>query len=359
MPRTHCPIAATKSLAVATGLTVSCLCGCASNVRIPDATPPVDIEPVTAMAGYGMELRIWALDAKAWKRSQNNAELEQLYRAWLAIEAQRTVDEQETESAEQPADEPPVAGPPVEEADEGPKTFEQYVQTQRAAVPIRPGLEDLARYSNIRDSLDRRGMEVWQSNGLEFALVPINDLGSLRSSMGVPGPLERTWWGATTTWSHMAKGIFAGNRTIETDMGPLVLGPGRLALVGRAWPAPGVKQPVLRLELCPQFLPVRSQTNSLEARLTARLTADDNPPDALDEGPVFERLALQGSIPRGYALIVAPAVRTELDHRFGPDIPVSSLAEALLSAVGPDGAARPVALVVVPVLPERFSLDGG
>jgi hypothetical protein len=142
-------------------------------------------------------------------------------------------------------------------------------------------------------------------------------------------------------------------------MGPLALGPGRLALVGRAWPAPGIKQPVLRLELFPQFLPQEASSARLGARLTARLELDDRPPSVLDEGPVFERLALHGSIPRGYALIIAPVVQAERDRRVGPYVPTSSLAEALLSSVGPDGIPRPVALVVVPVLPERFSLDGG
>lgn len=311
------------------------------------------------MAGYGMELRLWALDATSWRRSQNNAELEKLYQAWLAIEAQRTADEQEAQDARQPADEPQPAGPPIDNPDDGPRTFEEFVMAQRVDSPERPGLEALARYSETRGALDQRAINVWESNGLEFALVPIGELASLRSLMGVPGPLERTWWGSTTAWSHLAKGIPAGNRHIETDMGPLVLGPGRLAIVGRAWPAPGVSEPVLRLELCPQFLPVRTSASRLEARLSARLTSDNTPPSALDEGPVFERLILRGSIPRGYALIIAPTVRGEILGRFGPDVPTSTLAEALLSSVGPDGAPRPVALVVVPVLPQWFSLGGG
>lgn len=306
-----------------------------------------------------MELRLWALDATSWKRSQNNAELEQLYKAWLAVEAQRAAEEQVAEDFEQTTEGPEPAGPPVEEQDEGPRTFEEYVRTQRVAAPARPGLEVLARYRETRGAVDQRAIKVWQSNGLEFALVPIGELASLRTAMGVPGPLERTWWGATTAWSHMAKGISASNRRIETDMGPLVLGPGRLALVGRAWPAPGVSEPVLRLELCPQFLPVRHSASSLEARLSARLASDNTLPSALDDGPVFERLILRGSIPRGYALIIAPTARAEFVGRVGPDVPTSSLADALLSSVGPDGAPRPVALVVVPVLPEWFSLDGG
>lgn len=350
------------SLALAAGVWLSQSCGCTSSVRIPDAPPPVDLEPVTPLAGYGMELRVWPLDATAWKRTRNNAELEQLYKAWLAIEAQRAAQEQAAAEADQPEQatgEPKPAGPPVEQSDEAPRTFEEYVRTQQAGLPDRPGLDVLARYSNTRGSLDRQAMEVWQSNGLEFALVPIGELSNLRTSMGVPGPLERTWWGATTNWSHMAKGASAGNRRIETDMGPLMLGPGRLAIVGRAWPAPGVSDPVLRLELCPQFLPVRQSAYSLEARLSARLAADDTPPSALDEGPVFERLLLRGSIPRGHALVIAPSGPSESIGRFGPEVPASSLAEALLSSVGPAGTTRPVALIVVPVLPEWFSLDGG
>jgi len=301
---------------------------------------------------------VWPLDATSWKRIQNNAELEQLYQDWLAIQAQRAV-EDEAEEAGQGAGNVQPAGPPVEHGDDGPSTFEEYVRARQIALPDRPGLDVLARYSNTRGAIDRQAKQVWQSNGLEFALVPIGELSTLRASMGVPGPLERTWWGATTTWSHMAKGVSAGNRRIETDMGPLLLGPGRLAIVGRAWAAPGVSNPVLRFEFCPQFLPVRQSAYSLEARLTDRLAAEDTPPSAMDEGPVFERLLLGGSIPRGHALVIAPSGQAESLAYVGPYLPASSLAEALLSSVGPDGAARPVALVVVPVLPEWFSLGGG
>ncbi|MFI4883419.1 MAG: hypothetical protein ACIAQU_12630 [Phycisphaerales bacterium JB064] len=352
------------------GLAIAC--GCQTNVRIPDAPPPVDLEPVTPLAGYGMELRLWALDAASWKRIQNNTELARLYEQWQAIEAARAEakEDQEQDSdtesepgaASKPA--PPFAaskpaGPPLTEDEQLPESFEAYVRTHRADTPTRPGMDVLASYAELRGAIDPAGRDVWERNGLQLALVPISELADLRGAMGVPGPLERTWWGATTTWSHMAKGAAAPNRRLETDMGPLVLGPGRLGLVGRAWAAPGTSKPVLRLELCPQFLPVKPDATRLEARLTARLVADDSPPNALDDGPVFERLLLRGSIPRGYALVIAPAEPAQAAPAVGPALPASSLAEALLTTIGPDGSPRPVALIVVPVLPEWFSLDGG
>lgn len=346
MPSTRHSSAFHAGLALAVSLA---LAGCARNVRIPDAPPPIDLEPVTPLAGFGMELRVWALDATSWKRTQQNSELTRLYEQWAALEAERTVTAQDPA----PTATSDAAGPPMGE-DTGPKTFEQFVQAERVASPERPGGEALARFAETRGSLDARAQEIWADNGVLFALVPIGQLADLRSAMGVPGPLERTWWGATTTWSHLAKGPAAGDRRVDTDLGPLSLGPGRLALVGRAWPAPGVGKPVLRVEFCPQFLPARAPTSDL----VNRLNAADGPPDAFAQGPVFERMMLRGSLPKGYALVVVPAGGSMSGVGVGPDVPTTSLAQTLLSAVGPDGAARPVALVVVPVLPEWFSLDG-
>ena len=340
--------------------------GCQSSVRIPDATPPVDLEPVTPLAGYGMELRLWALDAGSWKRIQDNAELARLYEQWQSIES--TVERESSDGSDggspprvRGSDEPFAAssvGPPIEPKAQLPETFEAYVRTHRSLAPQRPGMEVFDRYTALRSAVDPMAAGVWERNGFLLAVVPIGDLASLRGAMGVPGPLERTWWGATTSWSHLAKGAAAPSRRLETDLGPFVLGPGRMGLVGRAWPAPGVSQPVLGFELCPQFLPTVRGADRLEARLTARLDTIVTPPSALDEGPVFERFLLRGSLPRGYALVIVPAERDGQPVGLGPAVPASTLAESMLTTIGPDGSPRPVALVVVPVLPEWFSLDG-
>ncbi|MFI4915723.1 MAG: hypothetical protein ACIAS6_04360 [Phycisphaerales bacterium JB060] len=330
--------------------------GCAQHVRIPDAPPAVDTQPVTQIAGFGMELRVWALDATSWKRARNNAELERLYRAWLAIEAQRDANDEDAPDEDQQLHQ---AGPPTFTQDQEPETFEAFVAAKSQPQPEQPGLESLQRYADTRDTLDDAAERIWNENGLRFALVPIDQLAALRDSMGVPGPLERTWWGATTSWSHMAKGVAFESHRLETDAGPLVLGSGRLALIGRAWPAPGVKGSVLRVEFCPQFVRTDPTSKGFRSRLTSRLEAENGPPSDLDAGPVFQRLLLRGSIPRGYALVITASSLDQSPHQVGPMLTGSSIGQAALSTVGPDGALRPVALVVVPVLPEWFSLSGG
>lgn len=332
--------------------------GCAKQIRIPDA-PPVDEEPVTRLAGYGMELRTWALDATSWKRARSNAQLEALYGEWLAIEAERIASAEEDPDGPLVASTASQAGPPAE-PDDGPlTTFEQFVASRSEGLIDQPGREAVDQYANTRDALDAAAVQVWTQNGMRFALVPIDELASLRNAMGVPGPLERVWWGATTTWSHMAKGVPFPTQRLETDAGPLILGAGRMALIGRAWPAPGISGPVLRLELCPQYLRSEGSARTFAARLADRLDLEAGPPSDLDAGPVFERLLLRGSIPRGHALVITVADKEQAADEVGPVPTGSSIGKAILSAIGPDGTARPVALVVVPVLPEWLSLDGG
>lgn len=344
-----------RSLAGALAPALGLLAGCAGHVRIPDAPPTVDLEPVAAVAGYGMELRLWALDAAAWRRAWDNAELARLYEAWQAIEAQR-----QAERALDPApDKAEPTGPPALADDGEPQTFEAFVASQQALSPDRPGMDALAQYAGTRGALEPQAEALWRLNGLEIALVPLADLPDLRGAMGVPGPLERAWWGATTHWSHLAKGPLAGQRRIETDLGPLTLGPGRMALVGRAWPAPGTSRPVLSIEFCPQFLPLQPGGSRPDTFQAGSHNARLEPDSALSEGPVYGRLALRGSIPKGYALVVVPAMSQPGPATVGPQVPSTSLAEALLTSIGPDGRPRPVALVVVPVLPDWFSLDGG
>ena len=325
------------------------MASCAGSVRIPNAPKPVDLEPVAAVAGHGMELRLWALDAAAWRRAWDNAELARLYEQWQAIQAQAQ-SEAASDSQGQATDK---AGPPTHAEDAVPSTFEAFVTAQQALAPMRPGMDALALYSNTRGALDPQAEALWRKNGMEIALVPLVDLPDLRGAMGVPGPLERAWWGATTQWSHMAKGPLAGQRIIETDLGPFTIGPGRIAIAGRAWPAPGPNRPVLSFEFCPQFLPLQPGGSR-----TGTLLTQPAPTTALDEGPLFVRLALRGSIPKGYALVIVPASQTPATTTIGPQIPSMSLAEALLATIGPDGRSRPVAFVVVPVLPDWFSLDG-
>lgn len=356
MPPSRTDILRRSTAALAALSTCLWMAGCARQVRIPDAPPPVDTTPVTQLAGYGMELRVWALDATSWKRTRNNAELERLYGEWLAIEAQRTADAAETKSESDSQRE--TTGPSPVPDDGHPATFEAFVAARSESTPEQPGLDALSSYASTHGVLDAAAERIWIQNGLRFALVPIEELAALRDALGVPGPLERTWWGVTTTWSHMAKGVPFSSHRIDTDAGPLMLGPGRLALIGRAWPAPGTSDPVLRLEFCPQFIRADDASKSFRARLASRLETAQGPPSDLDAGPVFERLLLRGSIPLGSALIITAGRDAEDPQQIGPLLTGSNIGQSTLSTVGPDGQIRPVALVVVPVLPEWFSLSG-
>jgi len=336
----------------------SCVMGCQTSVRIPDAPPPVETDPVMPIAGYGMELRLWDLDATSWRLARSNAELTALFEQWLNKQA-----EQESEASGSPPspDEPvriePALGPPVD-IDEAPATFEAFVHQRSETRPERPGREQFLRFSSLRGTLDPSSEEVWRRNGMEFALVPVTELAALRAAMGVPAPLERTWWGSTTAWSRMLGTRWMRDRRIETDLGPLELGTGQFGIVGRAWAAPGVGEPVLRLDLCPQFVPRHRRESRLESRLSSRLQSDAGPRDARADGALFERLLLQAAIPRGYALVIAAAPRLEATDDVGPMVESASLGEALFSRRGPGGREQTLALVIVPVLPEWFALDG-
>ncbi|MGD1915914.1 MAG: hypothetical protein ACFCBV_06990 [Phycisphaerales bacterium] len=341
------------------------MAGCGTSVRLPDSPPPVETDPVLPVAGFGMELRLWDLDASSWRRARTNAQLAELYEQWQEILAQR---EQSADDAAGPQrDAAPDSatapgstfGPPSDESASEPQTFEAFVESSGATLPQRPGRESFERYASLRGSIESQSESVWRRNGVEFALVPIQELAQLRTEMGVRRPLERTWWGSTTEWSRMLGNRWMEARRFETDAGPLELGAGRFGLVGRAWAAPGLSAPVLRLDLCPQFVPQRSRAERLESRLQSRLTDDAGLADAISEGAVFERLALHASVPRGYALVVAATPTEASGPPIGPAIESSTLGQALFSRPGPDGRSKPLALVIVPVLPEWYGLDGG
>ncbi|GIW74769.1 MAG: hypothetical protein KatS3mg103_1291 [Phycisphaerales bacterium] len=361
-------------------------------------SPPVDQQPVTELAGFGMELRVWALHTPAWQRARQGERLKALYDQWQAIQAQAgPADADPVESvpaspdpgprgpdagegsSQAPAE--PATGPPLTPEATVPESFEAFVRQHGSALHDPANLDVLDRYADLRDALDPHAAALWAGNGLRLALVPLEDLASVRQALGVPAAKERTWFGSVRAWAHVVQGPDQPQRVVETDAGLLTLGPGSLALLGRAWPAPGDRAPVLALELCPQFVPHRPADDRLGQRLRLRL--DDAPAGPLDHsalhaGPMFRRLLLRGAIPRGYALVIAPSPTpaaatpgTTGSPTAGPAVPTVGLAEAMLSAAdrppstghGPDWAGvqashrQLVALVIVPVLPEWYALD--
>lgn len=357
---------ATHALAAAFVAVALSIGACQSTRRIPDTPAPVDLQPVSPLAGWGMEVRVWDLDTTAWQRSRRNEELSRLYEAWQAIEAARAGDQEQAEAAatepattSQVADQAatPTFGPAAEPSQTEPQTFEEFVRTRSVPIAEHPGLELLGTYNDIPQAIEANATELWSRNGFQISMVPIEDLATLRQAMGIQQPLERTWWASSAEWSRLASGPPQDRRRVDTDLGPLEVGPGRFALTGRAWVGPGTREPVLNLEVCPQFLPSRSSSERLEERLSSRLLGEQTPPSALDEGPLFERLLLWGAIPAGQALLLMPLLDEPANPTLGPQIPGVTVGNAVLNGIGPDGTLRPRAIVIVPVLPDWFSID--
>lgn len=139
--------------------------------------------------------------------------------------------------------------------------------------------------------------DTWAVNGLRIVRVPLGDWPSLSAKLRLSGASQRQWINQTSGWVEIVRGPDKPDgQTIALDAERLDLGPGRLRLLARCWPAPVV--PVsegagigarLTIELLPQH--VESQTRAWK-RLTMT-EAPSGPPDKLEAGLVFSRLLLE------------------------------------------------------------------
>jgi len=346
----------------ALALCTAALAACQTDQARPASPGPiatVDLQPVTPLAGTGLELRVWPIDDTHERRRERNRRLHALLEDWHAIQRARedeqaTAEDQDKQPPDdaQPRTDAPAFGPPTTADDDTPATFEDFVALSLAAQPREgPGENDPARalepFADTAHALDPQAAELWRANGFRLALVPRERLADLRRALGVRQPLARSWLGNLLRWDHLAVAPPGAPTILASDRGPARLGPGRMALLARAWEAPGYQRPVLRLELCPQFLPASARADPDAARFTPTGAS----PDHLARGAVFRRLLLTGSLPHDHALVIAPGPPQDDGHAIGPAAPGAiAIANALLRRRAADGTPAPIALVLVPVV---------
>ncbi|MEO1007773.1 MAG: hypothetical protein AAFX79_04360 [Planctomycetota bacterium] len=340
-------------LAVACALAAACGAplGCGGRTVVIADAPPVDVRPVTDLAGHGCEIRVWAIESQRRSLQEQNASLAELWDQWRAYEESRG-DEELSEDDAAAASIASDVGPFETAEGERIASFEQFVDLMRDAGGESRALPESP--ADLALAFDPIESQLWRANGLRLLLVPLDELSSVREGLGVDRPLERTWIGEATSWTHVARGPAGGPRTLRGDLGPIDLPAGSMALLGRLWAAPGLAGPVLRVEMVPQFVPVRGRA----VRGGGAWTTRERPEDA-DAGPVFDRLVLEGAIPPGHALVIVPdrGPPDAAAPRVGPVVPRSRLGPEILRRRGGDGLLRGIALVLVPVLPEQWDLS--
>lgn len=219
--------------------------------------------------------------------------------------------------------------------------------------------------------------EVLAANGFALVEVPAGEIERLRAGLPDAGGSQTLWLDARlgAPWSEIVLGPRVDVPVIETDQGVLDLDPGRLRLLGRAWPTGGLTEaglePRVRVELVAQHRFSRERERSEFDRVRA------GPPTPVDEGVVFDRLLIEASLPAGRALVVVPITPGE-DWRAqladlgdvgsvsaevaGPPTPrYPSLGEAMLGKWAYARSPQPSRAVVVlrALPPARFGLLGG
>lgn len=173
---------------------------------------------------------------------------------------------------------------------------------------------------------------LWRANGFRIVAIPLDSLPAVQSSLeGSPSArgADRQWLGQPTRWTTVHRGPASTDpRVLVMDSGRVPLPPGRFRLVLRGWispqspddapvvgaatvsavppsrvPAslvPRPPRPVLNIELVPQY--------QESARRPGADVFDVRPPtlDELDEGQVFDRLALVGAMNGLRAILIVP-----------------------------------------------------
>lgn len=171
--------------------------------------------------------------------------------------------------------------------------------------------------------LDARTSTLWRANGLRLVCVPIDRIDSLRQALPQSGGSQRQWLGQVAEWTDLIHGTgWADVQPVEMDNGRLDLGPGRMRVLLRCWtiPVPGNEageevHSAMRAELLLQHQEkVRVDPAALYSR-PSKVT------DPVDEGLVFNRLALNVTLPADHALLVVPE-SPEIDWRALAQIPL-------------------------------------
>lgn len=226
---------------------------------------------------------------------------------------------------------------------------------------------------------DPRLVDLWKQNGVRVLEVPLDRLEGVRGRLPTIGPLHREWLGLLPEWVEVVKGpSLAGERSIRLDSGLARLGPGRLRLVARCWPAPRLQADagagvgsLLRVELMPELRMPRQAHDERLGMLLEDAARDTGPGS---RGVAFDRLLLGwGATGESAVLLVPEAPEADWSAPapgrlesaasetmvFGPPaVEAPTLGELMLTNLtAPDvpGDARLV-VVLVPRAPERFGV---
>lgn len=255
----------------------------------------------------------------------------------------------------------------------------------------------LAKYQSNDTGLSDEQLIAWRDNGLRVLAVPTSEIESIRKALNASGPIEHQVLAQSGTWKAAYKGpSWTGPATLQLDNGPLELPAGALRAMVRSWLVPmqasasapdslsprlsSASSAAMQIELALQHLESRKRVSEFQAAL-----AIDVPKTLNDEGLVFWRLALSGTLRAGQSYLIVPVepgaewkagILDRLAEQgaakvadgapgaptgiAGPALPAPpSLGEALLSDAVRGRSDRRFILVLTPNVPERFELLPG
>lgn len=243
----------------------------------------------------------------------------------------------------------------------------------RQAPQARPIPDSLAKYADRPIPFNAGEAGLWRANGLRLISVPVGDVPALRRSLRLTNRIQERWLGEAAAWTELAQGRhFEAPLPVTLDTGPVVLDPGVMRLLARAWIIPAdaptesqQARAALQLDLAVQHVPdPRVLPGTLEAFRPSPVVPLE------EEGVLFTRLSLETALAGGDALVIIPEhpgahpdappgpgeVRA---WTMGPPAPADVLlGDALLSDLagrGPSGGR--VVIVLVPSVPATFGLS--
>lgn len=152
------------------------------------------------------------------------------------------------------------------------------------------------------DALSAEADAAWQACGVRVVQVPTDQLSPLAESL-VSGPESRVWLGQTPQWTEAyATAESESRRAVRMPEGDLVLAPGAIRLLVRAWFERSVvdaqERRNLRVDLVPQ---------NRERTFNSLTLEPIDPTRPLDVGLVIDRLASVWRSDGSTALLLVPA----------------------------------------------------
>ncbi len=190
----------------------------------------------------------------------------------------------------------------------------------------------LAAYENEPTPMPASVRANWRRNGLRMVRIPIDEMGSVLSSLPIEGQVNKVWLGQSPAWTVAARGTpWSGSRSLLIDGETIRLGTGQLRLLVRAWISPTESTPKLHTDLALQYLdsPRDSFTRSPFDQAALRR--------AETEGLIFRTLTAPMELAGRYAYcIVSEDPNTDWGSMTEPDDPVSEPQSPTLPELAPD-----------------------